>query len=149
MENPNLLASQKAVLAGVIDPDALAVADHDTGWIDMGLFEQIQAILSVGTLGAGATVDAVLQQATNAAGAGAKAIANKAITQLTQAGGDSDKQVVINCRSEELDANNAFTHVRLRVTVATQASDGSAIVLGHSARYQVAEDLASVSEIIA
>lgn len=149
MENPNLLASQKAVLAGVVDPDALTAATHDSGWIDMALFEQIQAIIAVGTLGTNATVDAKLQQATDAAGAGAKDIAGKAITQLTQAGADSDKQAIINCRSEELDVNNSFTHVRLRITVAVATSDGGAVVLGHAARYQVADDLASVAEVVA
>jgi len=147
-DNPNLLGSQKAVIAATIDPDVLTATTHDSDWVDMGLFEQIQAIIMVGTLGSSATVDAILQQATDSSGTGVKAITGKAITQLTDAGSDSDKQAVINCRSEELDVANAFTHVRLRITVATASSDGAGLILGHSARYQIPADLASVDEIV-
>ena len=148
-ENSNLLASQKAILAGVVDPDVLTAGTHDSGWVSLSDFEQIQAIIFAGTLGASGTVDAKLEQATDAAGTGVKDITGKAITQLTQAGGDSDKQAIINCRSEELDVENSFTHVRLRITVAAASCDGGAVVLGHAARYQVADDLASVAEVIA
>ena len=150
MSNPNILPSNNAVLVGVIDPDLNTAAAHSTGWIDMNLFQAIQAIVLVGSLGASATLDAKLEQATSAAGAGAKDITGKAITQLTQAGDDdSDQQAIINCRSEELDINNGFTHARLTMTVGTASSDSGAVVLGHYARYQPAADAATVVEVVA
>jgi len=149
--NPNLLASQEAAVAGVIDPDAYAVSTVTSGWISMATFKKIQAIVMAGTLGALATLDAKLEQATDAGGSGAKDITGKSITQLTQAGGDSDKQAIINCRDNELDIANSFTHVRLSMTIAVLASDAGAIVMGHSEAYGPASDndLSSVDEIVA
>lgn len=146
--NPNILPSNEAVLVGVIDPDLNAAGTLTTGWINMGLFGTIQAIIMAGALGTNATLDAKLQQATDSSGTGAKDIAGKAITQLTEAGADSDKQAIINCRSDELDVNNDFSHVRLSMTVAVASSDSGAVVLGHHARYQPATDITSVAEVV-
>ena len=146
--NPNIKPSDEAVLVGVIDPDLNTAATYTTGWINMGLFEAIQAIILAGALGTSATLDAKLQQATDASGTGVKDITGKAITQLTEAGTDSDKQAIINCRSDELDVNNGFSHVRLSMTVAVASSDSAAVVLGHHARYQPATDLATVDEVV-
>ncbi|MHA1572154.1 MAG: hypothetical protein ACTSWM_10050 [Alphaproteobacteria bacterium] len=151
MSNVNILPSSQAAVVGVIDPDANAAAAYSTVWIPMIDFEAIQAIIMAGTMATSSTLDAKLQQATSAAGAGAKDITGKAITQLTEAGTDSDKQAVINCRADELDVDGGFTHVRLTMTVAAAASDSAAIVLGHYPHYGPAsdKDLASVDEIVA
>lgn len=148
--NSNILPSNRAVLAATIDPDAYGAASHDSDWVSMSDFESIQAIVMVGTLGTNATVDAILQQAQDSSGTGVKAFTPaKAITQITQAGTDqSDTQAIINCRSDELDVANGFTHVRLRITVGTATSDAGGLILGHDARYQPATDLASVGEVI-
>lgn len=146
--NPNIIPSNEAVLAGVIDPDLNAAGTFTTDWINMGLYEAIQAIILAGALGTGATLDAKLEQATDDSGTGAKDVTGKAITQLTQAGGDDDKQAIINCRSDELDVANSFSYVRLSVTIAAASSDSGAVVLGHYARYQPATDIASVAEVI-
>lgn len=148
--NPNALPSENAALVASIDPDALTAAAHTSDWVDMGDFESIMAIVQAGTLGASATFDAKLQQATDSSGTGAKDITGKAITQLTQAGSDSDKQAIINCRAEELDLDNDFNHVALVITVATATSDGSGCILGFNPRVGPASDndLASVDEIV-
>lgn len=147
--NPNILPSNEAVLAGVIDPDLNTAGTLTTGWINMGLYESIQAIIMAGALGTNATLDAKLEQASDGSGTGAKDISGKAITQLTQAGTDeSDKQAIINCRSDELDVNNGFSYVRLSMTVAVASSDSAGLVLGHHARYQPATDIASVAEVV-
>lgn len=146
--NPNILPSNEAVLVGIIDPDANAAATYTTAWVHMGTFEAIQAIVMAGTLGSSATLDAKLEQAADSSGTGAKDISGKAITQLTQAGTDSDKQAIINCRSDELDVANGFDYVRLSMTVGTATSDSGAVVLGHHARYQPATDLTSVDEVV-
>ena len=146
--NPNIKPSDQAVLVGVIDPDLNTANTYTTSWISMATFDAIQAIVLAGALGTSGTLDAKLEQATDASGTGAKDIDGKAITQLTEAGGDSDKQAIINCRSDELDVNNSFSHVRLSMTTATASSDSAALVLGHYARYQPAADAASVAEVV-
>lgn len=150
MGNPNVLPSNRGVLAGVIDPDATAAGTVTTGWVSMATYQSIQAIALAGTLGASATFDAKLEQATDSSGTGAKDISGKAITQLTQAGTDeSDKQGIINCRGDELDIAGGFDHVRLSVTVATATSDACGLILGYDAYYQPATDAASVAEVVA
>ncbi len=142
--------SDRAAIAGVVDPDAIAAGTVTTGWIAMATFEKVMAVIMAGTLGASATLDAKLEQAQDGSGTGAKDITGKAITQLTQAGSDSDKQAIINLTAEELDVTNGFTHVRLSMTVGVATSDAGAVVLGFDARYQPASDndLASVDEIV-
>lgn len=142
--------SDLMAVAGVIDPDANAAAAYSTAWIDMGDFEDIMAIVMAGALGTSATLNAKLEQAQNSSGTGVKDITGKAITALTDAGSDSDKQAVIECSAEELDVTNGFTHARLTMTVAVATSDCAAIVIGHKSRYKPARDhdLASVDEIV-
>ncbi len=148
MENTNVLPSAKAVLAGAIDPDAYAAGAVSSGWVSMADYGAIQAVVMAGTLGASATLDAKLEQATDGSGTGVKDVTGKAITQLTKAGSDDDKQAIINCYAEDLDVNNSFTHVRLTLTVGTTTSDAGALVLGHNARYQPATAAATVAETV-
>lgn len=148
---PNALASEQVAVVGVIDPDAYTAATYTSGWVAMKDFESIMAVVMVGTLGSSATIDAKLEQATTSGGAGAKDITSKAITQLTQAGTDDDKQAIINCRREELDLDNDFDYVRLSLTVGTATSDCGGFVLGVVPRRGPAQDndLSTVDEIVA
>lgn len=149
--NSNLLPSQQAAIVGNIDPDAYAAGTVTTGWIDMADFEAIMAIVQAGDLGTNATLDAKLEQASDGSGTGAKDVTGKAITQLTEAGTDSNKQAVINLNGDELDVSNGFTHVRLSITLATATSDLGAIVLGFYPNYGPASDYdaSTVDEIVA
>lgn len=149
--NPNLLPSQQAAVAAVIDPDVTAAGTVTSGWVDMADFESVMAIVFAGTLGSSATLDAKIEQATDGSGTGAKDITGKAITQLTQAGTDSDKQAIINVTADELDVDNLFTHVRLSITVATASSDAGGVVLGFYPHYGPASDsdASTVAEIVA
>lgn len=142
--------SEMLGLVGVIDPDAYSAATYTTGWIDMSKWLAIHATVMAGTLGASATVDAKLEQAQDGSGTGAKDVTGSAITQLTKAGSDDDKQAIIEMFQEDMDHANAFTHVRLSVTVGTATSDMGAMVLGVTPRYAPASgsDLASVDEIV-
>ena len=147
----NMLPSEACAILGTIDPDAYGAATTVSDYADMGSFESVMFILSVGTMATGAILDAVVQQATDSSGTGAKTLGtSKAITQLTEAGTDSDKQVIINVRAEDLDMDNDFTHVALSVTGATAASDYGVLVLGFNPRILPASDndLASVAEIV-
>jgi hypothetical protein len=105
----------------------------------MAKFQQLLAVLQTGVLGAAATVDAKLQQATSAAGAGAKDIAGKAIVQIVKATGDN-KQARSTCATTQLDVNNGFRYVRLSLTVGTAASAHRCQLLGVFPRNGLASD---------
>lgn len=147
---PNANPSARAGVVGVIDPDAYAASTVTTGWISAAAFASFLAIIMAGDLGASATVDAKIEQATSAAGAGAKDVAGLAITQLTKAGTDDNKQALINIQQSDLDLANGFTYFRLSMTVATATSDAGAIVLGFNPRSgaATASDLATVDEVV-
>lgn len=144
----NVLPSEAAAVVATIDPDVYVASTELSDAVDMSKFESIQAIVMAGTLGASATLDGKLVQATTAGGT-YKDITGKAITQLVKAT-DDDKQAVINCRAEELDLANNYRWVKLSMTVGTATSDAGAIIMGHNPHYGPASDsdLASVAEII-
>jgi hypothetical protein len=98
----------------------------------------------------GSTVDAKLQQATDAAGTGAKDITGKAITQLAQAANGASRQALINLRPDEVDTNNGFTYVRVVITVATAAAHTAAQLLGLDPRFAPADTVnqAAVAQIV-
>lgn len=149
--NHNLLASDRAAIVGQINPASHAAGSVSTGWVDMTKFATLMAIVQAGVLGASATLDAKIEQAQDSGGTGVKDVDGKAITQLTKAGSDDNKQAVINLRQSNLDANNGFTHARLTITVATAASIAAATVVGLDPRYGAASDgdAATVDEIVA
>ena len=134
-----------------IDPDAYTAATYTSDYVDMGKFSHIAAIIQVGEMAASSTVDCKLREATSAAGAGVKDITGKSITQLTQAGSDSDKQAVINLTADEVDKDNSFRYVQASMTVAAAASDASVTIIAWGARHDPAtgSDLSSVVEIVA
>jgi hypothetical protein len=126
----NAKPSEVVGIVAKIDPDATAASTVTSGWVAAKNYQAFMAIVIAGALGSSATLDGKLEQAQDGSGTGAKDITGKAITQLTQAGTDSSKQAVINLRPEELDVDNAFTHFRLSMTVATATSDVGGLVLG-------------------
>lgn len=137
-------------LVGAIDPDVTAAGSVSTGWVDAADFEMFTAMVMAGALGSSATVDAKIEQATDSSGTGAKDVAGKAITQLTEAGSDDDKQAFIEVCGEDLDVDNDFNHIRLTVTVAVATSDVGGALFGINARYGPAsdQDAASVAEYV-
>lgn len=152
----NALPSEVAALVATVDPDAYDPGIYYSDYVDAGDWTALMAVVSVGTLDTNGTVDAALLQSTDSSGSGEKAISGKSITQLTQGGTDSDKQAVINLRPEELDVDNSFRFVRLRITTDESASPSAATndimgaVFGFWPRNGTAEsqDLASVDEVI-
>ncbi len=150
MINVNNMPSDVAAVVGVIDPDATAAGTVTTGWVEAADFSSLLAVVLAGTLGSSATVDAKIEQATDGSGTGAKDLSGSDITQLTQAGSDSDKQALIQFRPDDLDVDNSFTHVRLSITVATATSDAGGVLLGFGPRYAPASDsdASTVDEIV-
>ncbi|MEC9433879.1 MAG: hypothetical protein VYD87_13330 [Pseudomonadota bacterium] len=145
-----LIPSDRAAVVGSIDPDAYAASTVTTGWISAAAFNRFMAVVMAGDLGTSATLDAKLEQATNGSGSGAKDITGKAITQLTQAGTDSNKQALINLEQAALDVDGGFTHFRLSMTIGTATSDAGGMVLGFDPAHGPASDhdAASVDEIV-
>jgi len=143
----NRLGSEKVAVGGTIDPDATGASTVVSDYMSMADFQQALAVIMTGTLGASATVDAKLVQATDAAGTGSKDITGKAITQLVKASNDDD-QATIDCLAEELDVANGFDHVAISLTVGAATSDVGAVLLGLNPRYLPATDsqLSSVVE---
>jgi len=132
---------------GVIDPDAYAANSYSTGWISAADYQRFMAVVMAGDLGTSATLDAKIEEATSAAGAGAQDCPGKAITQLTQAGTDSNKQSLIHVGQEDL--SEGFTHFRLTMTVGTATSDAGAIVIGVEPTRSYQSQASSVDEMVA
>lgn len=150
MAHPNLTLNQQQAVADSIPPQSAAPGVVNGAWVPMSNFSKLQHIVEVGTFGAASTFDAKLEQATDIAGAGAKDIDGKAITQLATAGGN-DRIAVINVEETELDVNEDYDHVRLVITIAGAATDISAKVLGGEAAQGPASDdqVAAVVEVVA
>lgn len=146
--NSNIKPSDRLALLAVVDPDVTTASTVTTGWVSAANHANFMAVIMAGTLGSSATLDAKLEQATSSGGAGAKDVTDKAITQLTQAGSDSDTQAIINCRADELDISNDFAYLRLSVTVGTATSDIGALLFGLDAREQPVTQPAEVVEAV-
>ena len=135
---PNAKASELLAILATIDPASQAVGTATTGWVSVANHHGLLAVLQTGVLGASATLDAKLQQATDSSGTGAKDVSGKAITQIVKASGDN-KQALINVKPEELDTVNGFGFVRVTVAVGVAASITGAQLLGVNPRYAPAD----------
>ncbi|MBW7967569.1 hypothetical protein [Bradyrhizobium sp. BR 10261] len=144
MSQLNLKPSQRASVVGVIAPIS-ASSVQTSGWIDATVFHSYLALIQLGVLGASATVDAKLQQASDNSGTGAKDVTNKAITQFTKTNTDDGKQALINLRQEDLDFANGFKFFRLSITPAVAASLIGGVVMGMDPRYGAASDSANAA----
>lgn len=136
----NKLPSEAVAVVGNIDPDAYAAAAYTTDYIPMRDFRRFMAIVQAGDIVSTGTVDAKLTAYTDAAGGGAFDIPGAAITQMTQAGTDSNKQAVINLNTDTLAGSVRYTHLRLTVTLGTAGADMGAVVLGFDPRSAPASD---------
>jgi hypothetical protein len=146
---PNAKGSELFSVLATIDPASQAVGTVTTGWISAGNHHSLLALVQSGVLGTGATLDAKLQQATDASGTGAKDVTGKAIIQIVKATGDN-KQALINLRPDDLDVTNGYAYVRLSVTVAVAASLTAAQLLGFNPRFAPgdASNQAAVAQVV-
>jgi hypothetical protein len=145
MSGINLKPSQRVGVVGVIAPVSQAAGTVNSGWLDATTFHNFMAVITTGVLGASATVDSKIQQATDNAGTNAKDVAGKSLTQIVKASGDN-KMATIDLKQEDLDIQNNFKFFQVSITVGTAASLVSAHVLGVDCRYGLAtaNDLAAV-----
>ena len=146
---PNVKGSEQFAILTVLDPSSAATGAATTSWVPVATFHSMLAVIQTGVLGTSATIDAKMRQATDSSGTGAKDVTGRAIVQIVKATGDS-KQALINMRCDEIDTNNAFTHVALTVTVGTAASIYNAMLLGMNPRFAPGSDAnpAAVVQII-
>lgn len=142
--------SEKILVVGVIDPDAYtqSATTYKTGIIDMSLHRRVLFIVMVGTMASTSTVDFDVYADTAANGATMAKLTGKAITQLTEAGTDSDKQALVEVTAEEVFAAGK-RYIRGELLVSTAASDAAVIALASHSRYQPGTDATSVDEIVA
>lgn len=140
--------NEQLALVATIDPDSYSANTYYTDAIDMRYWRRAIFIVAVGDMASGATVDFSLVEGTTTSPTTAFSPA-KAITQLTQASTDADKQAIIELDVEDMDPANRY--VRGKLVTATDASDVCVIALAGGARYEPASDfdLASVDEIVA
>jgi len=143
----NMKPSEMLAVLGTIDPVSQAAGTVSTGWLDQSQYLAVMAVIQTGVLGASATVDAKLQQATDSSGTGAKDITGKSITQIVKASGDN-KQAIINMKEADLDTEGGFRYVRLSITVGTAASLVAATVYGAMPRYAVVSNQSATVQVV-
>jgi hypothetical protein len=136
---PNQLPTDGVAVLGSVDPSSQAVGALSTAWVNVLNFHSFLAAIKVGVFGAASTLDAKLQQATDAAGTGVKDVTGKAITQLLTAGGNN-RQALINARAQDLDTNNNFNFLRLTITVAGAATLTDGTLYGFYPRFEPPKD---------
>lgn len=122
--------------------DSFGVGTRNSAYASLQDYHRAVLVVNVGDLGQAATLDAQIRQATSAAGAGVKTIADKAgtgtkaITQLTQAGGDGNNLVCIELQTEELDVDGGFSFVGVQDVVAGAACEFGWILYGIASRFK-------------
>lgn len=125
--------TEQLALVGQVSPVSQPAGAVSTGWVSAINFRRFLAVIKTGVLGASATVDAKIEQATSSVGAGAKDVVGKTITQIVKATGDN-KQALIGFRTVDLDTNGGFAWVRVTLTVGTAASLVTCDLYGGAAR---------------
>jgi hypothetical protein len=111
-----------------LTPRNAAAGTTSTGWFGMTQYDRAEFLLIGGVANdAAATLDAAVWQATSAAGANAKALVTPkgvtvAITQVTAGAGFATRSDfwILHVMVDEMDVNNGFSHLQLRVTVSAQ-----------------------------
>ena len=145
--NTNIKLTEQIATLAVLAPASVAASTVLTAWVPVQDYHSIVALIDTGVLGASATVDAKLRQATDASGTGAKDVTGKALVQIVKATGDG-KQASIEMRSDDVDTNGGFTHVALSVTVGTAASLLGARLIGANPRYLPPVNAATVVQVV-
>jgi len=148
MGNYNRGLREQLSVVSCIDPDAYTAATYTGDVIDMQDFRRVIFILQAGDLGSSATLDYRVEGSA-VVGLTSSGTVGTAATQLTQAGTDSNKQVVIEVTAEQV-AALGYRYIRDEMIVGTATSDCGSIALGQLAHYSPASeyDLASVDEIL-
>jgi len=148
--NPNVKLTEKLAVLATLNPASVGASTVVTTWVPVAAFFSIMALIQTGVLGASATIDAKLRQATDASGTSAKDITGKALTQIVKASGDN-VQALLECRQDDLDSTNGFAYVALSLTVGTAASIVGAALIGGNPRSAscAGSNQAGVAQVVA
>ena len=136
--NGNIKYTEGVSVLATIDPISQAAGTVTTGWVSVANFHRICAEIQTGIMGASATLDAKVRQATDASGTNAKDVPNKAITQIVKATGDGKQAYIEIVADNDLDGTNGFAFVQLSMTVGTAASLIAGKLLGVAPRFMPA-----------
>jgi len=104
---------------GELYPALKSVGAHNGAWISMANHQRVVFLVMVGAMTALSTLDFKIQEDTDGDGGDAQDISGKAITQLTQAGGDGNDLLAVEVRTDELDVADGYCYVRGVLTVGT------------------------------
>jgi hypothetical protein len=101
---------------GQISPQLVAAAATvSSGWVNAGDALTFAAAVTAGALGGATNVVSSWQQATSAAGAGAKALTGNGTTNIAMPTADSTQDIDLD--PSDMDVNNGFGFFQLRLTV--------------------------------
>ena len=142
--------SEALAIVACIDPDANGTGALESDVIDMRYHRRVMFIVQVGTMASTSTLDFKVQEGLESDMSDAADLSGKSITQLTQAGTDSDKQAIVEVTAEEVAAAGG-RYIWGVMTIAAAASDSGMVAIADSSRFSPASeyDLASVDEIVA
>lgn len=146
--NVEMNLSEQLAVCATVDPEAQSASAVATDVIDMQKFDRVLFIVLVGEMTTNGTVDFVVKS--DSASGGSYATTEASITQLTEAGSDSDKQVLVEVRAIDV-AANGNRYIKGTLTTATAASDVAVVAIG-TPRFGspvTSIDLATVDEIVA
>src|SRR5262245_46524503 len=124
-----------AVIA-TIDPKDANAANESTDEIDMSKWLEVACIVQLGVINASATYDFKVRESQTAGGT-YQDLSGKAITQLTGAGADGAKQVIVGVEASELSAG--YRYIKGVAANSAHSQLAAVLVLGR-ARYQPASD---------
>lgn len=146
--SPNTRPSDRVTLLGVVDPQSATTA-KSTAWVPMAGFFAFLAKIKAGAFATNATLDAKVECAEDGSGTNPEDVVGLAITQMTEAGTDDNKQALINFTPDQVASQFPdATHVRLTITPAVAAVLVDGELLGFDARQQPAAHAATVDEVV-
>jgi len=130
--------TEELELISWLDSDSYAAATYDlAAYVNCEEFREVVFVFNLGDMAAGATMDVDIETATSAAGANATNV--KSITQLTQAGGDSNAKVCVTVDAIEMEeAYAGSSYINAEVTIGTDAVEFGLMVYGRGLRYEPA-----------
>lgn len=133
------------VAVSLLETADIGGTNASTGWVSMENFHKVAAYVEIGTWNATDDLDECrLEQAQDSSGTGAKDLT----TDAADGGYDTDTPVdadgnfvILEARSEDLDANNGFNHVRLYVAEAgnTGVDNVTGFLIRYDARHKTAQ----------
>ena len=140
--------TENILLLSSIDPDNQSAGTVNGDYVKADKFDQYLAVFNIGVMTSTGTCIFSVTQSTDASGTGAKAV--KTATTLTEAGTDSDKQVLIGVDVSDLDLAGGFFWIAPRAITAVAASYVSGALIGINPKYGVdtTGDLSTVDEIL-